>query len=176
MGKSGRNGEVMPTATSRGRVVRTGTSSREHEHMHARRLGAPDKIKADGMIVARATIELEPQHVGRDLGRLLDGHAANQAEHIRYMRALRGGCEILVGTGPYDRGTAHGRDADRCRVAPSEQFDADRRQGRSHAITRHDLHRIERAPVAGDAIVGTRAAIQYSKAKCGTCRRACRRR
>ncbi len=44
---------------------------------------------------------------------------------------------------------------------------------RRDAVARHELDRIERAPVARDAAVGARAAIHYSKAKRGTCRRAC---
>jgi hypothetical protein len=131
--------------------------------MHSHRFGAANKIEADGVLVAEAPIELEPQHVGRDLGCALNGHAADEAERIGHPRALRRGGEILVGAGPHDRGAAHGGDADRRGVVPAEQFDIDRRQGRSDAVARHELDRIERAPVAGDAAVGTRAAVHVFK-------------
>src|SRR5262249_39251553 len=42
-------------------------------------------------------------------------------------------------------------------------FDIDRRQGRSDAVARHELNRIERAPVAGDAAVGARTAVHVFK-------------
>ena len=82
MRRSGRNGEVMPTATSRERVVRTGTSSVSTSTLTPAGLGAPDEIEADGVLVARAPIELEPEHIGRDLGGLLDRHAADEPERI----------------------------------------------------------------------------------------------
>jgi len=131
--------------------------------VHTSGLGAADKIEADGVLVAGAAIELEPQHVRRDLGCALDRHAADQPERIGHTRALGRSGEILVGARPDDGGTSHGSDADRRRVVPAEQFDADRRQGRGDAVTRHEFDRIERAPVTGDATVGTSASIHVLK-------------
>ena len=88
MRRSGRNGEVMPTATSRERVVRTGTSSVSTSTWTPAGLGAPHEIEADGVLVARAAIELEPEHVGRDLGGVFDRHPADQSERIGNVRAL----------------------------------------------------------------------------------------
>src|SRR6201993_3716728 len=99
----------------------------ENQDMHTSGLGAADKIEADGVLVAAVAIELEPEHVGRDLGCALDRHAADQPERIWHTRALRRGGEILVGARPDDGGTSRGSDADRRGVMPAEQVDTDRR-------------------------------------------------
>ncbi len=127
--------------------------------MHADGLGAADKIEADGVLVAGTAIELEPQDVGRNLGSAFDGHSTHETQHVGHPRTLRRGCEMLIGAGPYDRGASHGRNPDRRRVAPAEQFDVDRRQDGGHAIARHELDRVERGPVARDAAIGTSAAV-----------------
>src|SRR5262245_5829832 len=130
-------------------------------------LGAADKIEADGVLIAGTAIELEPEHVGRDLGCALDRHAADQPERIGHTRALRRGSEILVGARPDDGGPPHGSDADRRGIMPAEQVDTDRRQGRGDAVARHELDRIERAPVAGDTTVGTSASVPVFKGEAG---------
>ncbi len=165
MRRSGRNGEVMPTATSRGRVVRTGTSRVSTSTCDAGRLGAADEIEADRMLVARTAIELEPEHVGRDLGRALDRHPADEPERVGHARALRRRREILVGARPHDRRAAHGGDADRRGIALAEQLDIDGRQGGGDAVARHQLDRIERVPVARDPAVGARTAVHILEGK-----------
>ena len=127
--------------------------------MDAGGLGAPHQVEADGVLVAGAAVELEPEHVGRDLARALDGHAAHETERVGHARALRRGGEIRVGARPHQRRSAHGSDADRRGIAPAEQLDVDRRQGRGDAVARHQLDRIERVPVALDAAVRPGAAI-----------------
>jgi hypothetical protein len=132
----------------------------EHEHVHAGGFGPAHQVEADRVLVAGAAVELEPQHVGGDLGRALDGHPSNQAERIRHTRALRRRGEILIGARPHDRGAAHGRNADRRGIAPPEQLHIDRRQGGGDAVARYELDRVERAPVARDAAVLPGAAVE----------------
>ena len=50
--------------------------------MHAGGVRALDQIEADGVVVLGEAIELEPEHVGRDRGDLLDGGAAGAAERV----------------------------------------------------------------------------------------------
>ena len=134
--------------------------------MTAGRLGAPRQIEADGVIVPGGAIELEPEHVGRELGDALDGRAADRAERIGNAGALRGAGQIFIGARPYDRRSAHGRDADRRGVAAAEQLDLARRQRRHHAIARHQFHRIEPRPIALDAgIVLAGAAVGIFEGK-----------
>ncbi len=117
-------------------------------------------IEADGVVVTGEAIELQPEHVRRDLGDLFDGGAAGHAERVGNSRALRGAGEIDVGARPHDRRSAHRRDADRRRVAAAEQFDVAGRQRRHHAIARHQFDGIERRPIAPDAgVVLARAAV-----------------
>src|SRR5258708_29195149 len=62
----------------------------ENENVHPSGLGPAQEIEADGMLVAETTIELEPKHIGRDLGCALDRDSPDQTEHVRHARALRG--------------------------------------------------------------------------------------
>ena len=137
----------------------------KNQYMHPDRLGAAKQIEADRMLVARTAIELEPEHVGRDLGRALDRHPADESERIGNTRALRGGREILIGSRPHDRGAAHGRDTDRCGVAFAEHLDIDGRKRGGDAVARHQLDRIERVPVARDAAVRAGAAVHIFEGK-----------
>ena len=127
--------------------------------MHPGGLGTAEEIETDGMLIAEATIELEPKHIGCDLRCVLDHHSPDQTEDVRHTRALGGGGQILVSTRPYDRGASHWGDADGCRVAPAEQFDIHRRQGGGDAIARHELDSIERVPVSRDTAIAARATI-----------------
>ena len=146
--------------TSRARVVRTGTSRVSTSTCAPAASARAHQVEADGVVVARHPVELEPQHVRRDLRGRLDGGAADRAEHVGHARRLRGGGEILVGARPHDRRPAHRRDADRRRVAAAEQLDVDRRQLGGDAVARHELDRVERRPVALDAgVVGSGAAV-----------------
>jgi len=122
--------------------------------------------------IATKSIELEPQHVGRDPGRGFDGHAADGAERVGNPRPLRSSRKITIGARPHDRGSAPWGDADRHRIGPPEQLDGDR----GAAIARDRLDRIERAPVARDAAVRARSPSMYSNANPGTWRRARSRR
>ena len=132
---------------------------REHQHMDAGGIRAPHQVEADGMVVLGEAIELQPHHVGRDLGDLLDGGAAGDAERVGNARALRGLGEQLVGAGPDHDRAAHRRDAERRGVFAAEQFDIDRRQLRHDAVARHHLDGVERRPVVLDAGVVARAAV-----------------
>ena len=131
----------------------------EHQHVHARGLRTLDQIKADGVVVLGEAIELEPEHVGRDRGDLLDGGAAGAAERIGHADPLGCGREQLVGAGPHHDRAAHRGDADRRGEFAPEQFDANRRQFGHHAIARHHLDGVERVPIASDAGVFAGAAI-----------------
>jgi hypothetical protein len=117
------------------------------------------------MAVIGKPIELEPQHVGRDLRRRLDGHAADGGERVGDARKLGGLGETEVGTGRYDRRAAHGRYADRRRIGAAEQLDRGRRQRRGAAIARDQLDGVERTPVAGDATVGPCPAVEIFEGK-----------
>ncbi len=99
-------------------------------------VGAAGEIEADPVAVIGKAIELKPQHIGRDFGRRLDGHATHGAERIGHARPLRRRREITIGARPHDRGPAHGGDADRRRIGAPEQHDADRRQLGGPAIAR----------------------------------------
>jgi hypothetical protein len=57
--RTGRTGVVMPLATSRGRVVRTGTSRGQHQHVNSGLMGAAHQIEAHSVSVAGKAIELE---------------------------------------------------------------------------------------------------------------------
>ena len=139
---------------------------REHQRMTAGGLRAPHQIEADGVVVLGGAIELEPEHVGRELGDALDGRAADRPERIGNAGALRGAGEIFIGARPYDRRPAHRRNADRRGVAAAEQFDLAWRQRRHHAIARHQFHRIEPRPIAPDAgIVLAGAAVGIFEGK-----------
>src|SRR6185437_15587793 len=104
-------------------------------------------------------IELQPEHVGRDLGHLLDGGTAGDAERVGNARALRGLGHDQVGARPDQRRPAHGRDADRRGVTRSEQFDLDRRHGSDGAVAWHDLDGVEGRPVVADADIGAGAGV-----------------
>ena len=127
--------------------------------MDAGGLRAPHQVEADGVIVLGEAIELEPEHVGRDLGDLLDGGAAGNAERVGHARALRGLGQQLVGARPDHDRAAHRRDAERRGIFAAEQFDIDRRQLRHDAVARHHLDGVERRPVVLDAGVVARAAV-----------------
>ena len=45
--------------------------------MDAGDIGASHKVEADGMPIARTTIELKPEHIGSDLGCALNCHPAH---------------------------------------------------------------------------------------------------
>ena len=51
----------------------------QREHLGIDRLRAPHEIETNLVIVVPEPIELEPEHIGRDLRRLLDGGAARHA-------------------------------------------------------------------------------------------------
>ena len=140
---------------------------RHYEHMHACRIGATHDFKAQLVIIARQAIELKPQYVGRDRSGIFDREPADRSEHIGHTRSLRGLRHITVRTGPDQRRTAHRRNAERRRIAAAEKFDADRRQRRHHAITRHQFDRIQRCPIARDALVGACTAVAIFKGKIG---------
>ena len=147
---------VIPAATSRERVVRTGTSRVSTSTFTPAASARLTRSKPIACSLRAAAIKLEPQYVGRDLGRALDRHAADEAKRIGHVRALRRRGEILVGAGKDQRRPAHRGDAERRGIAAAEQLDVDRRQGRGDAITRHQFDRVERIPVARDAAVGAR--------------------
>ena len=149
----------MPTLTSRERDRAHRHVEREHQHMSAGRLGPLDQVEADGVVVLGKAIELEPEHIRRDLGDLLDGGAAGDAKRIGHPRPLRRPRQHLVGPGPDHDRAAHGRDAERGAVALAEQFHLDRRQRGHDAVARDQFHRVERRPIVLDAGIGARAAI-----------------
>ena len=132
---------------------------REHQHMHAGRVGAAHQVEADRVVVLGKAVELQPEHVRRDLGDLLDGGAAGDAERVWHARALRGLGQQLVGAGPDHDRAAHRRHAERRGVFAAEQLDIDRRHARHDAVARHHLDGVERRPVVLDAGVVTRAAV-----------------
>ena len=118
----------------------------------------------------------ETKNVRRDFGDFLDGRAAGHAERVRNRPSARRAPDP-VGAGPDDRRTAHRRHPDRRGVAAAEQLDLARRQRRHHAIARHHFDGIERRPVAPDPESSLpEPPSEYSKAKCGSRRRAPRRR
>ena len=79
----------------------------QHQRVAAGGRGAAHQIEADGMVVAGGAVKLKPEHVGRDLGDLFDGGAADRAERIGNARALRGAGKMHVGARPHDRRPAH---------------------------------------------------------------------
>jgi hypothetical protein len=102
---AGKHAQVRPErrGNAGGNLARTCGAhwnvEREHQHMRPDRVGAAEEIEADRMFVARTAIELEPEHVGRDLGRALDRHPADEPERVRHARTLRRGRKILIGSG-----------------------------------------------------------------------------
>ena len=91
--------------------------------MNAGVVGAAHQIKTDPVSVVGKSIELEPQNIGRDLGRRLDGHAADSAKRIWNPRSLRGLGEVTIGPRPHDCRPAHRGDADRRQEALMKQIE-----------------------------------------------------
>src|SRR5439155_26673166 len=70
------------------------------------------------------------------------------------------GGETAVGARPDDRGATHWSNPERRRVMLAEQVDADRWQHSCDAIARHQLDGVQRIPIARDAAVSARAAVE----------------
>ena len=139
--------------------MRTGTSRVSTSTLTLGGLRAADEIEADAVVVMGEAVELQPEHVGRDFGHLLDCCAAGDAERIGHARGLRRLGHDEIGARPHQRRPAHGRDAERRGIAAAEQFNLDRRQARHHAVARHDFHRVERRPVVRDADIVAGAGV-----------------
>ena len=131
----------------------------ERQRLDARRGRPLDQVEADGVIVLVEAIELQPEHVGRDFGDVLDGCAAGHAERVRNARALRRLGHDQIGARPHQRRPAHRRDADRRGVAGAEQCDVGRRHGGDRAVARHDLDGVEGRPIMRDADIGAGAGV-----------------
>jgi hypothetical protein len=125
----------------------------------ASRIRTTHHVQSDRVIVVGTAIELEPEDIRRQFCDLLNGRPSHKSEHIRHPRPLSRIREQEVSPRQHDRRPAHGRDPERCRIATAEQFHLDRRQTRCHPIARHDLDRVERRPVASNAVVSPRAAV-----------------
>ena len=76
------NAPAIPVATSRGRVVRTGTSSVSTSVPATDRFGAADQIEADSVDRWRQAVKLKPENVGRDARDLFDRRAAGGGQRI----------------------------------------------------------------------------------------------
>ncbi len=135
--------------------------------MGARHLGAADQIEAEGVIVPGHAVELEPEHVGRQLGGLLDRHPTHGSETVRHARPLGGPRHGGIRARPDQRRATHGGDADGGRIAAAEQLHVDRRQGRHDAVARHQLHGVQRGPIVGDADIGPGPAVHVFKDEMG---------
>ena len=131
----------------------------ERQRFDARRRRALDDVEADGVIVLEKTIELQPKHVGRDFGDVLDGCAAGDAERVGHARALRRLRHQEIGARPHQRRAAHRRDADRRCIARAEQFHLGRRHRGDGAVARHHLDGVEGRPIVRDADVGAGAGV-----------------
>jgi hypothetical protein len=72
-----------------------------HQHLCARGVGAPQKIEGNGVIVGSESVELEPEHVRRNLGDALDRRIRGSGENERNVAPLRLARKIFLGSGPH---------------------------------------------------------------------------
>ncbi len=127
-------------------------------------VGSPHQIIGDGVVVVGETIELEPEHVGRNRGDLLDRSIAGCRQDVGDALALRLGGEQLLGSRPHQAGRAHRCHANRRVVTPSENLDVGRRLA-LNAVVRQQLDPVERIDVAIDAVFLVGAAIDEIEAE-----------
>ena len=60
----------------------------QHQHVRAGRIGTAHEIESDCVVVSGEAVELEPEHIGRELGRPFNGDASDRAEHVGDARRL----------------------------------------------------------------------------------------
>jgi hypothetical protein len=132
----------------------------QNQRMGAGSICPLHQIESDSVIIPGASKNLKPENVRSDRSDFLDRRATYQAKRVRNSRRLCSPCQDEVCSRQGDSRTSHRRDPDRRRVAPAKKFDLGRRSRGQLAITRHQLHRIERGPVTNDAFIGARAPVR----------------